>query len=264
MPAWAREVERRLLTGQPKATDVYWADPARILSDSGIQPDRWQADLLRSNAERFLLLCSRQVGKSLTAAGLALREALLVPDSLVLLLSPTLRQSGELFRDKVLRLYADLGQPLLGRPPTQLTLELSNGSRIISLPDSEAGVRCYSSVRLLVIDEAARVSDALYLAVRPMLAVSGGRIIGMSTAYAKTGWFYRAWTSTSTWLRICVTADQCPRLTPEFLAEERREMGERFYLQEYHCVFGEMLDSVFREEDIAAAMVDDLVPIFGT
>src|SRR5262245_47255751 len=77
--------------------------------------------------------------------------ALLRPSSLVLLLSPTQRQSGELFRDKVLRLYDDLGQPVRATQQTALTLALANGSRVISLPGNEGAsaatqaCRCWSS-----------------------------------------------------------------------------------------------------------------------
>src|SRR5262245_30493615 len=88
------------------------ADPARILAWAGMLPDPWQARLLRSPSTRTLKLCTRQAGKSTTAAALALREALLQPGRLVLLLSPSQRQSGELFRDKVKRLYGALGRPV--------------------------------------------------------------------------------------------------------------------------------------------------------
>src|SRR4051812_11036760 len=80
-------------------------DPANLMALAGMAPDPWQASLLRSRAPRTLLLCSRQSGKSQTAAALALREALLDAPALVLLLSPTQRQSGELFRAKLKRLY---------------------------------------------------------------------------------------------------------------------------------------------------------------
>src|SRR5262245_36538062 len=80
-------------------------DPARLMALAGLTPDPWQTALLRSSRKRLLLLCCRQAGKSTTAAALALRAAFLQTGALVLLLSPTLRQSGELFRDKVLRLY---------------------------------------------------------------------------------------------------------------------------------------------------------------
>src|SRR5262245_32771625 len=79
------------------------ADPTATMTLAGLTPDRWQVGLLRSSSSRILLLATRQGGKSETTAGLALREALLRARSLVLLLSPSERQSGELFR-KVLAL----------------------------------------------------------------------------------------------------------------------------------------------------------------
>jgi phage terminase large subunit-like protein len=170
--------------------ETFRTDPAQILTKAGMSPDTWQTNLLRSQSRRMLLLCSRQSGKSTTSAALALKSALLQPDSLVLLLSPTQRQSGELFRDKVLRLYNSLGRPVPAASETALTLTLQNGSRIISLPGDEANIRGYSGVKLLVIDEAARVQDSLYTSVRPMLAVSQGSLVCLSSPAGKRGWFY--------------------------------------------------------------------------
>jgi hypothetical protein len=150
-------------------------DPRHLFRLAGLTPDPWQSDVYCSaTTARFLNLCSRQAGKSLVAAALALKTAVLSPGSLTLLLSPSLRQSAELFR-KVLDLYRRAGRPVRPLRELALTLELVNGSRVVSLPESESTVRGYSDVALLVVDEAARVSDDLYRAVRPMLAVSGGR-----------------------------------------------------------------------------------------
>jgi hypothetical protein len=254
MPSWARELETRLLLGKPAPTDRFWADPARVLTEAGLEPDDWQARLLRSRWQRALLLCSRQTGKSQVAGALALGEGLTRPRSLVLLLSPTLRQSGELFRDKLLPLWRALGCPHQGRPPTQLTLELANGSRIISLPGNESGIRGYSGVRLLVVDEAARVPDDLYRAVRPMLAVSSGRLIAMSTPFGKRGFFYEEWLGATPWERVKITATQCPRIDAGFLQEERAALGERWFQQEYGCEFMEMMGAVFSGADIDALL----------
>src|SRR4051812_10613453 len=114
-------------------------DPARLLADSGLSPDPWQAEALGPDAPPQLWLATRQGGKSVCAAALALKAALLEPCSLVLLLSPTLRQSGELFRDKLLRLFNALGRPVPVTRETALTLELANGSRVVSLPENEQG-----------------------------------------------------------------------------------------------------------------------------
>jgi hypothetical protein len=208
-----------------------------------------------------LLLCSRQAGKSSVSAALAVRTALLEAGSPVLLLSPSQRQSAELFR-KVLDLYGALGRPVPAVRETALQLELANGSRVLSLPGTEGTVRGFSKVSLLVIDEAARVSDPLYYAVRPMLAVSRGRLVALSTPFGQRGWFHAEWTGTGEWQRVRVTADQVPRITPEFLAEERRSLGDRWYAQEYCCSFESTIDAVFDYRDIQAALSDQIEPLF--
>lgn len=244
------------------ALDGLRADPTLVMTAGGLTPDPWQAGLLQSDADRVLLLCSRQAGKSSTSAGLAIRTALLEPNSPILLLSPSLRQSGELFR-KVLDTYAALGRPVPPVRESALQLELANGSRIVSLPGTEGTVRGFSRVRLLIIDEAARVSDTLYLSVRPMLAVSKGRLVALTTAYGQRGWFYTAWTGAEEWQRIKVTAHEVPRITPAFLAEERAAMGDRWFRQEYECSFEATSDAVFDFNDIRASLSDDVMPLFG-
>lgn len=257
----AELVQMREATTTNPVLEAIRADPAEILERAGMSPDGWQKQLLRSASDRILVLASRQVGKSQTSAALALTTALLDP-SLVLLLSPTSRQSSELFRDKLLPLWRALDRPLFYHDPTQLSLELSNGSRIIALPGTEETIRCYSKVALLVIDEAARVPDALYYSVRPMLSISRGRLICVSSAYAKLGFFYEEYTGESRWDRYLIKATDCPRHDPEFLEEERETFGEVLFNQEYNCVFTEAEDAVFREEVIERMFVTDAKPFF--
>ena len=91
---------------------------------------------------------------------------------------------------------------------------------------------------MLVIDEAARVPTALYKAVRPMLAVSGGRLICLSTPFGRTGFFHDAWQDQKTaWQRFEVRADQVSRIGPAFLEEEKRTLGQAWFDQEYGCSF---------------------------
>jgi hypothetical protein len=90
----------------------------------------------------------------------------------------------------------------------------------------------------LVVDEAARVSDALMASVRPMLAVSSGRLVTLSTPAGARGWWHDAWVNGgSTWQRFTSKAVDCSRISAEFLEEERRSLGEFFYRQEYECDF---------------------------
>jgi hypothetical protein len=237
-------------------------DPALMMERLGLEPDRWQRSVLRSTADRLLLLCCRQSGKSTTTAILALHTALFQAGSLILLLSPSLRQSGELFR-KVAGFYAELGRPVPPARETALSLSLTNGSRIVSLPASPDTIRGYSAVDLLVIDEAAMVPDKLWIAVNPMLAVSQGRLICLSTPLGKRGWFYDIWhDQQSEWERVRVTAEDCPRISGGFLEEQKQSLGERWFRQEYLCSFEDMIDQIFSTESVLAAFDSHEDPLF--
>ena len=259
----ARTLERataelRALTGRavPDAVALFEAAAGR--------PDSWQEAALRADVRRLALNVTRQGGKSTVAAALACHAALSAPDALVLVVSPSLRQSGELFR-KVLDVYGAAGRPVPPDSETRLTLELANGSRVVSLPGKEGTIRGYSGVSLLLIDEASRVPDELYYATRPMLAVSGGRLVTLSTPFGARGWWHREWTEGGdAWRRFEVPASDCPRISPEFLDEERRSMGPLFFASEYECRFVDTIDSVFSSDDIRAALTNDLQPLFGT
>ena len=244
------------------ATDLSVAlDPSRLMVAAGLTPDPWQAALLRSSAKQHLLLCTRQAGKSTTTAALALYEALYNPPALVLILCPALRQSQELFK-KVLHFYHAIGKPVAAVESSALRIEFENGSRIIALPGSEETIRGYSGVRLLIVDEASRVDDALYFSIRPMLAVSGGRLVMLTTPFGKRGAFFEAWEQGgNAWERTKITAYDCPRISADFLAEERAALGEWWFSQEYLCEFRETTDTVFSYDVVRAAIRDDIPPL---
>ena len=244
-------------------------DDLRLALDSvafaeklGIVPDGWQEDFLRSSADRVLLNCSRQSGKSTMSAMIALHRALYHPGSLVLCLAPALRQSQELF-GKVAGFYRDLGRPVAPQGERKLSLELENGSRIITLPVSEKTIRGFSGATLLLVDEASRVDDGLYYAIRPMLAVSGGRLMMLSTPAGRRGVFYEEWTNWEGWERYEIPAEEVPRIPPGFLAEERAALPAFIYEQEYCCRFIETEDQLFGYDLVASSITDEVSPLFG-
>jgi len=238
-------------------------DRVAFAREAGLEPDGWQEELLRSTSGRVLLNCSRQSGKSTMTAVIALHRALYHPGSLILCLAPALRQSQELF-GKVLGFYRDLGRPVSPQGERKLSLELENGSRIVTLPGSEKTIRGFSGTSLLVLDEAARVEDELYFAVRPMLAVSGGALMMLSTPHGKRGVFYEEWTGGHGWERYEVSASRCLRISEEFLEEERASLPPFIYRQEYECSFEETEDQVFTTDLIDRALTDEVKPLFGT
>ena len=238
-------------------------DPAALFETAiGSPPDPWQAVLLRSAAQRVILNVCRQGGKSITAAVIAYYEAVYRPPALVLLISPSLRQSGELFR-KCLDVHRIAGINVPVEAESTMRLELRNGSRIVALPGTEGTTRGFSNVRLIVADEASRIEDALYYSVRPMLAISKGRLILMSTPWGRRGFFFDAWTAGGLdWERTQVAASDCPRIGAAFLEEERRSIGEYFFAQEYNCQFRDTDDQFFGSDDIAKMLDPSVKPLW--
>ncbi len=226
------------------------------------EPDPKQEALLANRGRRVLLNCTRQWGKSTVTAVKALHRAWFAHGSLVLVVSPSARQSGEFLR-KVEAFARKLKLKPKGDGDNEISLMLPNGSRIVGLPGSEATVRGFSAVGLILIDEAARVPDEMYRAVRPMLAVGDGDLWLMSTPFGKRGFFWEAWANGGPeWDRVSVPATECPRIKPDFLEEERASLGTRWFRQEYLCEFEEADDAVFSRELIEKAFCNDIKPLF--
>ena len=237
-------------------------DPVAFSRHIGIEPDPWQAEVLRYEGRRMLLNCSRQSGKSTTTAMKALHTGVYAPGSLILLVSPSLRQSQELFR-KVKEHYHKMENKLALLEDNKLSMTLTNNSRIVSLPGDQATVRGFSSVSLILEDEAAQVKDEFYQAILPMLIINDGAFIAMSTPYGKRGHFFEEWTNGGDeWKKIAITAEMCPRITPEKLEQQRRSLGDMFFRQEYLCEFVETEDSSFCYDLIQRAFDDNIKPIF--
>jgi hypothetical protein len=227
----------------------------------GLAPDERQADVLRANTRRAILNCCRQWGKSTVIAAKAVELSVRNPGSLTLVVGPGERQSSEFVR-KAETFTARLGIRPRGDGFNATSLAYPNGSRMVGLPASEATIRGFSAVSLLVIDEASKVSDDLYLALRPMLAVSNGALWIMSTPWGRHGFFYDTWTRGGDhWLRIKATGPECPRIRAEFLAEERIVMGDRIFRREYLCEFDDLQAAVFDSELIARAVTTDVKPL---
>lgn len=222
----------------------------------GIVPDPWQRQLLcsASASRQIILNCCRQAGKSTATALLALHTAIFEPESLILLCSPSQRQSCELFAKVMFSLKRlDPAVPL--EEDNRLSAELRNGSRIVSLPGDARTIRGYSAPRLVIADEAGYCPDDLFTAIRPMLAVSEGKLCLLSTPAGRGNEFYRVWTSPGDdWEKIKIIGEQCPRISRAFLDRERAALGPLLFSQEFEGAFIDADTSVFSAELIAACL----------
>jgi len=236
-------------------------DHSLLMTKAGLPPDPWQAKVLRDRDPRLLLNCARQSGKTAVMAAAAVIEALYYAPSVVLILCPAIRQSKELFRAAI-AMWQLLGAEIVADSLTTTSVDFPTGSRIIALPSTEKNIRGFSSISLLILDEASRVPDDLYNTVRPMLAVSNGRIACLSTPFGKRGFFHEEWTKGAGWTRVQITALENPRISSEFLAEEKRKLPDAWFRQEYMCEFAETTDAVFAYADVQAALTGEVEPLY--
>jgi hypothetical protein len=238
------------------------SDPVEFVTARlGFVPDPKQELLLRGRMRRGLLNCSRQWGKSTITAAMAVHRAYTRPESLVVVLSPSARQSAEFLR-KAGGFARRLGIRARGDGDNEISLRFPGGSRIVGLPGNEDTVRGFSAVSLMLIDEAARVSDDLYKAVSPMLAVGDGDLWLMSTPFGQRGFFYEEWANGGDrWERLSVPASECARIAPQFLEEQRKSMGDRWFRQEFCCEFMDTEGSLFDSELIRKAINYDIKPL---
>jgi hypothetical protein len=226
-------------------------DRALLASDAGVVLDKWQKNLLNSASTRVLCLAPRQSGKTEAVVWRCIWQAIYDP-GLIVIASPSLNQSSEFFRRFMQRYRALDGVPDI-TAESALRCELANGSRVRCFPGSEKSVRGFASVKLIFVDEAARVDDELFVALKPMLAVTRGAFYMCSTPHGRRGEFYNVWSEGEGWERVTIRADQCPRLSPDVLKQQLRELGPAMFKQEFGLEFVDAAEAMFPVELIDRA-----------
>ncbi|MFT4224998.1 terminase large subunit domain-containing protein [Micropruina sp.] len=236
-------------------------DPVRWAAGLGFVAEPWQSGLMRTTAARVVVPCSRQVGKTQSTSYKALHTARNEPGRDVLIISPSQRQSTEmLLRIKTVHRAAGGGRLT---KDNETEIGLPNGSRVLSLPGTEGTVRGFANVRLLIVDEAARVDDDVFASVLPMVG-SDGQILALSTPWGRRGWFFELCEEApgNGWERHRVTVYDSAQWTPERIAEVRASVGSYVFSSDYEAVFGDVETQVFATEDIRRAFAADLDPLF--
>jgi hypothetical protein len=218
--------------------------------------DPWQVRMVDAPAaSRVICLTHRQAGKT-TGAAIGVAHTMLwrLPGSTSLVLAPTQRQSSELVRNLRSRLLT-AGERLT--VDNTFSIELSNGSRVLAMPgNDDASIRGLSIGGDCLVDEAARVPDELYEAARPMLIrhVRTARLLLLSTAWARDGFFYKIWSEGDPrdWMKIEATVGECQHISKADLDVERRSMPASAFAREYENEFGSEDNRFFSPEALAA------------
>ena len=218
--------------------------------------DDWQEAVLHTSGN-ICLRSGRQVGKSTVVSIKAAEYALNNPGSTILVIAHVERQSYLMFEKIFSYLHDHYRRRICSgkKKPTKSKLTLTNGSVIYSLPTglSGHGIRGYT-VDLLIADEAAFIPQDVWAAVTPMLAVTGGKMVLLSTPFGKRGYFYDCFNDPS-FTKFHVSSEDCPRMDKENLKIQKDRLTKVQYAQEYLGEFVDELQQFFPSELIKKCMV---------
>lgn len=217
--------------------------------------DQWQEDVLASSGN-IALRSGRQSGKSTVISLKAADFALNHPNTTIMVISAVERQAYLLF-EKILAYLMDYHKNKIKKGrfrPTRSKCQLTNGARIYCLPTGldARGIRGYT-IDMLIADEAAFINEPVWSALTPALATTKGQIILLSTPFGREGYFYRCFTD-PTFKIFHVSSEDCPRISPAFLEQEKKRMTKLQYAQEYLGEFVDELRNYFPRELIKSCM----------
>jgi len=227
----------------------------------GFHPTDYQWKLLADRSKRIVVKWARQSGKTTTLAMKAILFALMNPKTLVLIVSPSLRQSM-IMRDRVGDILSSLPaifKQMLITKMQRTVITFRNGSRIIALPNSPPLLRGYTA-HMIIADEAAFFRDdemVFYSVMMPMMATTNGTLIVSSTPWGKNSVFYKFCLSPefskheNTWR----DAVQAGLTTESFIEEMRNSLPQERFLREFEAQFVEDVDS-WLPQDLITRCVD--------
>ncbi len=204
--------------------------------------DPWQRELIESEGD-VVVISGRQCGKSTGTSILAGETVLNNPNQFILIGAYVIEQAQLIFRK--------IHEYILSKAPKQIKghvtlnfLELKNGSKIYCRPvgDTGAAMRGFTAT-MIILDEAAQIPDRAWEAIEPVISVSKGRTILLSTPQGKRGFFYKA-SIDKNYKYMHVSARDCPRHTKEFLDRKQRMLSPVAFATEY---LGEFIDDYNRK-----------------
>lgn len=204
----------------------------------GLDLDAWQRLYCETALKdpRIAIVACRQSGKSTVTSGFGAWLMRSYPGTMILVASKSLNQA-KYFIEKMREALAHEFERF--PEDNKFSLMLPNGSRVVAIPamNPDAG-RGYSP-DLVILDEAAFAHEKLLIVLSPSLAATQGAIHMISSPNGPTGLFYEAVAGKGKdvyWsMRIKYT--DCPRITPEFIENERRLMSDHQFRQEYEAEF---------------------------
>lgn len=210
----------------------------------------WQKKI-RDHKGNVTIRGGRQSGKSEAVADRIVKIANEYSACKILIIAASERQENYLIE----KVRERLGSDYKFKSRATLTkLHLRNDTVILKYPVGKTGkyLEGLSSVDFLFADEAIFIPTPVWNSILPMLAEPSSRGLGWITLLSNTrakpkGYFYESFNDPS-FEKIHIKTSDCPHVSKEFLASEKRRLGESLYKVIYDGEFSEEGYKVFARE----------------
>ena len=227
--------------------------------------DKWQQEALNHRGD-LLLKTGRQNGKTFIMSRKAAMEMINYPNTRIICCSLTEDQAQLIivmvldYLQKNHKTYIKKGK----QAPTKNKILLNNGSQILARPVGNTGdaVRGFTG-DILILDEASKFNDFIFAAAKPTLMTTAGKIWMCSTPFGKKGYFYECYLNKHKRFKVIETnswdvvhtrpissawTQQTRTEAIEFLDNEKLDMSEMQFAQEYLARFVDDLRQFFTDE----------------
>jgi len=227
-------------------------------------PTFYQEKLLNDKSKRICVIMSRQAGKTTTIAVKAIWFAVTHPNTLTLIVSPSLRQSM-IMMDRIQAFLVQMPktlQKLMIQKMQRTVIRFKNGSMIVALPNSPNLLRGYTA-HMVIADEAGFFRDdetVFYNVLYPMLSTTDGYLIVSSTPWSTDSVFYRMFQDESFSKHVVTWRDvvKAGLTKQEFIDEMRRVLPLERFEREFEARFTEETDSYFPKSLITQCIDSEL------
>jgi phage FluMu gp28-like protein len=229
-------------------------------------PYEYQARLLREEKKRIAVRWSRQAGKTTCIALRAITYAITHPNTLTLIVAPSLRQSM-ITRDRVQDFLMSMPREyraMLIETLQRTMIRFTNGSRIVALPNSPQLLRGYTAHQI-ICDEAAFFKDdqlVFYNVLYPMLSTTDGTLIASSTPWSKDSVFYKMCQSTDfeQFITNCEQVKEAGLIKQSFIDEVKTLLPLERFQREFVAEFVEDIDAWLTQSLIVSCIDSKLQP----
>lgn len=214
--------------------------------------DEWQKKYIETEGN-CALLTGRQVGKSTAMSIKAGKLAVTNSNFPILIIAFTEKQAFDIFWKTLNYLEAQYPHMIKkGKDkPTMHEINLKNGSTIECYATGKygEGIRGKTCKKIFV-DEARNIAREVFVAISPMVAVTGGSMDISSTPAGKEGFFWDIFDPKKNlgFTKFYVSGEDCPRYTKDFLDGQKKVMSTLEYAQEYLAIFLDDLKRLFSDD----------------